>query len=334
MNANSQLPADTRAARGRDVRERAGAEREARQHEQHERRDLQRGEDVHHHAAGSDAADVNRRQQPHRRERHQRVRGKRQRHVRQRDGEDRRLVVDARDEAREVDRNEERVGGDRAGEAGDERRPAGEERGDAAVGGVEIDVLAAGLAAAAPPARRRPSRRRTRARRRPATGRDTATDSAPRPAMNGGANRIVPPMTLETMIAAPSSGPRRRSRVECGRHRPGLYGACDVPRVPKVPSVPKILRLTRVSSCRWIGILGELGEDLRSLLQVDLDLGVDELAVLQHLHARLLAGIAERGAHHQRLRFRRRRPAARCAASPSRNTRPTSPARRRGGRWR
>ena len=63
--------------------------------------------------------------------------------------------------------------------------------------------------------------------------------------MNGGANRIVPPMTLETMIAAPSSGPRRRSRVLCA----GLVIGPDymvpwVPEVPKVPSVRKILRMT------------------------------------------------------------------------------------------
>ena len=56
--------------------------------------------------------------------------------------------------------------------------------------------------------------------------------------MNGGANRIVPPMTLETMIAAPSSGPRRRSRVDCA----GLVIAPDymVPQVRTVPAVPML----------------------------------------------------------------------------------------------
>src|SRR5688572_3957124 len=109
-----------------------------------------------------------------------------------------------------------------------------------------------------------------------------------RPAMNGGANRIVPPMTLETMMAAPSSGPRRRSRVDEAAVDigTGLYGAYG-------RLLCEELSLNR--------ILGQLGPDARALFQVDLDLRVDELTVLQHLHARLLAGVAERRSHHQRV---------------------------------
>src|SRR5688572_25159659 len=84
-----------------------------------------------------------------------------------------------------------------------------------------------------------------------------------RPAMNGGAKRIVPPITLETMIAAPSSGPRRRSRVDC---------ASVAIQRPILSLLREQLSLNR--------IFGELGPDSRALLQIDLDLGVDELAVL------------------------------------------------------
>ena len=56
-----------------------------------------------------------------------------QRHERQRDREERRRVGGRRHEAAEVEREHDRARGDRAGEAGDERRPAGEERREPAV---------------------------------------------------------------------------------------------------------------------------------------------------------------------------------------------------------
>ena len=45
---------------------------------------------------------------------------------------------------------------------------------------------------------------------------------------------------------------------------------------------------------------GELGPHLGPRLEEDLDLRIDELLVLEHLHARLGAGIAEGRAHHER----------------------------------
>ena len=124
MNANSQLPADTRGRRRRS-RSRTGAKGEAGKNEQQECRYLERREDV----AWSHGRD--------------RRRGcgwiasshteatptmvcieKGQWHVGNRNHE--RAAPSCRRRARrsgQVDRNEERVGRDRAGETGDEQRP-------------------------------------------------------------------------------------------------------------------------------------------------------------------------------------------------------------------
>ena len=125
--------------------------------------------------------------------------------------EERRAVRGARDETPDVGREDDGAGRDRAGKSRHERRPAGQKRREPPECRVEVDVLAAGWAEA-PPAPRTPSRRQTRARR-PAT--QIARNHAgfgTRAATCGGVNRMPPPMTLETMIAAALNGPSRRAR--------------------------------------------------------------------------------------------------------------------------
>src|SRR5258706_8752448 len=79
----------------------------------------------------------------------------------------------------------------------------------------------------------------------------------------GGVNRMPPPITLDTMIAAASNGPSRRSSV--------------------------LLReeLTRD------GIFAELGPIRTAVLGEELNVGVHELAVFHHHGAGLDARVAE-----------------------------------------
>src|SRR6266545_6771906 len=70
-------------------------------------------------------------------------------------------------------------------------------------------------------------------------------------AICGGVNRMPPPITLETIIAAASSGPSRRSRIFCGAlvvvGAGGLYG-------PRVNSqLPKRTNLERWQLA-WLGV--------------------------------------------------------------------------------
>src|SRR6478736_6469126 len=90
-----------------------------------------------------------------------------------------------------------------------------------------------------------------------------------RVASPGGANRIVPPMTLETMIAAASSGPRRRSSVVAGLGiGPALYKCCRYLRLRRV-----VARSREQLALNWI--FRQLGPRFRAPLQENLDLRVN-----------------------------------------------------------
>ena len=129
-----------------------------------------------------------------------------------------------RNEARDVVGERDGAGRDRAGEAGNERGPPGEERRERTEGVAQVDVLAAGV---------RPHRRELgvghragerEQRRRRATRRASPSDWAPAAATMIGTKKMPPPMTLEMTIAAASSGPRRRSRWTAGRRGAHLLG--------------------------------------------------------------------------------------------------------------
>ena len=91
-------------------------------------------------------------------------------------------------------------------------------------------------------------------------------------AMNGGVKRMPPPMTLATMMAAASNGPRRLSRdVGVGEGTKRYW--CE--------------HLSRDLP------LAELGPLIAAVLGKHLDVSVDELAVFQHLRARFDASVSE-----------------------------------------
>src|SRR5688572_4800970 len=90
-------------------------------------------------------------------------------------------------------------------------------------------------------------------------------------ATKGGENRMPPPMTLATMMAAASNGPSRLSRDVCvdeGTQLLGEHLARDLP-------------------------FAQLGPLVAAVLGEHLDLSVDELAVFQHLRARFAASVPE-----------------------------------------
>ena len=101
-----------------------------------------------------------------------------------RDDEERRRVARRRHEAPDVEREDDGAGRDGAGEAGDKRRPAGQERRETAERRAQVDVLATG----ARPQRGELGIRHRAGKREQAAGdprrRGRATDSArwPRPA--------------------------------------------------------------------------------------------------------------------------------------------------------
>ncbi len=97
--------------------------------------------------AGPEPADVDQREADDRRDRHERLRRDDERNVGDRDGDERRLVGGGRDEAADVLGETDGAGRDGAGKPGDERRPAGEKRGDRSVGVTQVDVLATGARA-------------------------------------------------------------------------------------------------------------------------------------------------------------------------------------------
>src|SRR5688500_10314290 len=108
--------------------------------------------------------------------------------------------------------------------------------------------------------------------------------------MTDGVNRMPAPMTLETMMAAPSKGPRRRASV-CA----GVVVVVVTRRInPRVLVVSRLARLGDALS--WL-FRQELAIDRklrplvprpRPVLAEHRDPGVDKLAVLEHLQARLL----------------------------------------------
>src|SRR5688572_25714971 len=105
-------------------------------------------------------------------------------------------------------------------------------------------------------------------------------------AMTGGVNRMPAPMTLETMMAAPSKGPRRRSSV-------WDPGAVVVVTRGFYPLLSQKLPLDRV--------LGHLHPRAGAVLAVDLHPRVHKLLVLEHLQPRLGAGVAARRAEDERV---------------------------------
>ena len=116
---------------------------------------------------------------------------------------------------------------------------------------------------------------------------------------------MPPPMTLETMIAAASSGPRRRSRAGgAAGHGPRLYAAArafmtaerECNRLPR-----QQLALNR--------ILGELRQVCEPCFRKISTLASTNSLVLQHLQPRLVAGVAERRAQHESPWCSPRRPA-------------------------
>ena len=157
ISARSQPPRGDRARRLLEVRARARADREADRDEDEQRRDLQRREGVADEPARADAADVDAGEQPDRDNRHERLARERERHERDRHDEERRRVRDARYEPIEIEHEDDRARRHRPGEAGHERRPPGQERGQPAVRRTQIDVLAT---------RARPQRRQLRVRHR------------------------------------------------------------------------------------------------------------------------------------------------------------------------
>ena len=133
-----------RSGRSHQVLARSGTEGEPQRDEDEQRRDLQAGQRVGDEAAWPDAADMDPRHQRDRAERHCRAARERERDERQRDDEQRRRVVGGRHESADVCGEHHRAGRDCAGESGDERRPAGQERGQPAERRLQVDVLAAG----------------------------------------------------------------------------------------------------------------------------------------------------------------------------------------------
>ena len=130
-----------------------------------------------------------------------------------RDDQERRRVARRRHEAPDVEREDDGARRGGTGKAGDKRRPAGQERGQTAERGAQVHVLATGPR----PQRGELGIRHGAGKREQAAGdprrRGRATGFCTLAATCGGVNRIPPPITFETMIAAASYGPRRRASV-------------------------------------------------------------------------------------------------------------------------
>src|SRR6185503_10025990 len=100
------------------------------------------------------------------------------------------------------------------------------------------------------------------------------------PAMTAGVRKMPPPMTLLTMMAAASSGPRRRWRTEAFTSTlPGEQLPVD-------------------------SEIAQLHPGRGPVLAEHLDFGVDEQAVVEQLRAWLQARVALRRPHHDRRRSR------------------------------
>ena len=208
------------------------------------------------------------------------------------------------------------AGGHRTAEAGDERRPAGQKAGQRAEGLAEIDVLAAGL---------RPQRGELgvghRAHERehaaghpreqePGRVRDRSRDGGER-------KRMPPPMTLATMMAAASKGPRRRSRTG------GLV------EVVCTRGFNHEVRCHSVSSLAVNRKFADLDPRARAVASEQIHLDVNELLVLQHVRAGLGAGIAARTSHDERTARRPARKAVGPDAPDSRSPQARSSVTRR-----
>ena len=196
-----------------EVRRRPGAERQAERDEDQQRRHLQPGEQVHHEAARPDATDMDPGHEADRGERDDRLTRDRQRNERHRN---RRGAASRRwPRARTVRRRTRGRPRWRRSRRRSRRQTTSSRSGRPP----DARTRRAGTrtrrrpSAGARRARHRPSRRQTPAGRRRPTCARNSHGFCTLAATCGGVNRIPPPITFETMIAAASYGPRRRARV-------------------------------------------------------------------------------------------------------------------------